>query len=92
MIKSLILSLVQPRVVCAIGIVLAGYALFNDAYIEKLPPRNGPYLFLFMSMITGNVVGVYLIENHDAKWQLFVGHFVLYTFFIVGFGGAFFGW
>ncbi len=92
MIKSVVRKVFLPRVIFVVSIALAGMALYEDAYIENIPPVGGSYAFLFFIVIIGNFVGVWLIENYDEKWQMFSGYLCLYTFFVVAFGGAFFNW
>lgn len=85
-------SLINSRVICLISMCLSAYFFYDAAYIRKVPSGTAPYGFLFISAMVGNLVGLYLIEKHENKFQLYMGYLGLYSFFIVGFGGVFFGW
>jgi hypothetical protein len=85
-------SWINSRVICLISICLGVYALYVDAYVERMPAQVVPYPVHFTTVIGGNLVALYLIEIHENAIQLYIGLIVLWIFFIVSFGGAFFGW
>lgn len=84
-----ILRILNPRLVCVVSILLLLYYFYNAAYTEVRVSSSAPYSFLVLFVFVGNLVGLYLIENHEEKWQLFSGYFVLYTFFIVAISSIF---
>jgi len=92
MIERLIITLVSPRFICVMSIFLWVYFLYDLASVQKEPPGRAPYPFLFVSAIAGNLVGLYLIENYNEKYEMYVGYFGLYIFLIVAVGGVFFNW
>ena len=83
--------LLNPRLIFLVSLCLWIYFLYDAAYVKKVP-SGIPYGFLFVSAMGGNFVGLYIIEHHENKLQLFGGYVVLCVFLIVGFGGVFFGW
>lgn len=79
-------SWINPRVICLFSLILCGFTILYRG--EDL--SSGKAVYLFLSASVGNLSGLYLIEAGENRFHVVVGHAVLYLFFAVGFGGAFF--
>ena len=86
--NSILITLSSPRFLAIASTLMFWLYFYDAAYIQNRESTSAPYPFLFFFSLLGNISGVYLIEKHENKWQLYSGYFVLTTFFLISIGAG----